>query len=698
MATVAAASGSASRYSTANSAASSKVVPDDNDGSSSPPKKVDFTLSPNERTSKGSAGARKSSAAEIAKVKNNLRNLEGGPWVVLPTVKWMWKWDLTTSSALVFTAFVTPYEVAMLETELNELFWINRCIDVVFVIDLCMCFFLAYRLPMKRGGGLVKDLASIRHNYLRTWFLVDIISVLPLDILAVTSSSPSQLKAMRLIRLLRLLKLMRVIKASRILQRFEEKITVPYAIVSMCKFMTLLLIVGHWMACVWVMIGGLQSPDINTWLDALRAGKYEQRDAAWVADPPVDECPEYRLSDDGEECEHDPLRGLHHSEAYSAAIYWAIVTMTSIGYGDVTPMNRTEMLAGTLILLLGSCLWAYIIGSFCSLISALEVETMEHQQLMDQLTELINEHQLDDELKVNLRAYFMQRKKLNRAAKEQRIMELLPPSLRMQAVKGKCDWLLRISYFKNSSPRMLTEIEARLKGHVFPPAEQIMWRDAIRHLSSGMASRDGRVMCTGAFWGEDCVLHNKALKITSQVNALTYVEMLEISRTDLLDVLSEFPGERVAVRRQHLRLAVMRGIMYTSSQMLEGEKKAALGVGPKGLSVLSFKMSSAVEEGDDTHGPTKGQVLHERKNSVFKLADDGPPSLEDAMKALEAAKAAVATSQAAVAAALAREHDVGGGRGSADDRPSLGQRSSLISGGDEILPGAMVHGQDIQSP
>ena len=57
-----------------------------------------------------------------------------------------------------------------------------------------------------------------------------------------------------------------------------------------------------------------------------------------------------------EDHECDPLRGLSPSEVYAAAIYWSIVTITSIGYGDITPTNTNEMFVGTAILLFGSCL------------------------------------------------------------------------------------------------------------------------------------------------------------------------------------------------------------------------------------------------------------------------------------------------------------------------------------------------------
>ena len=78
---------------------------------------------------------------------------------------------------------------------------------------------------------------------------------------------------------------------------------------------------------------------------------------------PVDECP-------------DPAP----SEAYAAAVYWALVTITSVGYGDITPKNPTEAWWCTVLLLIGSCLWAYIIGNVCGIVSTLDVETSRHQQ------------------------------------------------------------------------------------------------------------------------------------------------------------------------------------------------------------------------------------------------------------------------------------------------------------------------------
>ena len=140
--------------------------------------------------------------------------------VILPHSKGMQRWDVCTLVALVFTAIVTPVEVAFCETALNALFVINRGVDLVFVADMVVNFYLAYS---DERGMLVQSVPLIARRYLRSWFAIDLFSILPFDVLALTLNSPKlqKLKAIRLIRLLRLLKLVRVLKAS------QERARVP---------------------------------------------------------------------------------------------------------------------------------------------------------------------------------------------------------------------------------------------------------------------------------------------------------------------------------------------------------------------------------------------------------------------------------------------------------------------------------------
>ena len=99
----------------------------------------------------------------------------------------------------------------------------------------------------------------------------------------------------------------------------------------------------------------------------------------------------------------------HHFDVYSASLYWAIVTITSVGYGDICPTNVGEMRLGVLALLAGGIFWAYIIGNVCGIVSTLDVDSITHRQRMDQLNYMMEDMKLPAAQRVTLRGYFQAR-------------------------------------------------------------------------------------------------------------------------------------------------------------------------------------------------------------------------------------------------------------------------------------------------
>ena len=67
-------------------------------------------------------------------------------------------WDLVAMIALIFTALVTPYEVAFLipppmeERLTDPLFLINRVVDLIFVVDMLLQFRTVYKTEDVRTG------------------------------------------------------------------------------------------------------------------------------------------------------------------------------------------------------------------------------------------------------------------------------------------------------------------------------------------------------------------------------------------------------------------------------------------------------------------------------------------------------------------------------------------------------------------
>ena len=108
---------------------------------------------------------------------------------------------------------------------------------------------------------------------------------LPFDLVGVAlesmsgGDSASSLRAVRLVRLLRLVKMLRVLRGSRILQRWECEIAIPYSQIAIAKSGILLIFVSHWMACIWGLTASVQEGSATeeggryTWLDAAVSSK-----------------------------------------------------------------------------------------------------------------------------------------------------------------------------------------------------------------------------------------------------------------------------------------------------------------------------------------------------------------------------------------------------------------------------------------
>ena len=87
--------------------------------------------------------------------------------------------------------------------------------------------------------------------------LLDLASILPLDTVDVIVSSgrddggggTGSLKAIRVVRLLRLMKLLRVLRGMRIFARWEARLALDYAVLTLQKFFITLLVAAHWLGC-----------------------------------------------------------------------------------------------------------------------------------------------------------------------------------------------------------------------------------------------------------------------------------------------------------------------------------------------------------------------------------------------------------------------------------------------------------------
>ena len=85
------------------------------------------------------------------------------------------------AEAISSVSLQVPYNVALKNktSEDVSLLVVDSIVDVIFFIDIVLNFHTTYVGP---GGEVVSDPAVIRVNYLKSWFIIDLLSCLPYDV------------------------------------------------------------------------------------------------------------------------------------------------------------------------------------------------------------------------------------------------------------------------------------------------------------------------------------------------------------------------------------------------------------------------------------------------------------------------------------------------------------------------------------
>merc|ERR1719428_2185922 len=93
-----------------------------------------------------------------------------------------------------------------------------------------------------------------------------------------------------------------------------------------------------------------------------------------------------------------PNSPCNHFDAYLAAAHFAVMTITSIGYGDIVPTRNEELAIGCFCQLVGGLTWAYVIGSICGIIQSSNPVRIEFEQSMDALNAMLSEQNVSSEI------------------------------------------------------------------------------------------------------------------------------------------------------------------------------------------------------------------------------------------------------------------------------------------------------------
>ena len=580
---------------------------------------------------------------------------------------------LCPQCALLFTAVVTFVEVAFVEPPgyVDALFIVNRCIDGIFIVDMFLQFFLMYPQQPKSVQDTVRwihDQDRIAMNYVKSWFGIDLISILVsgFDFLSLTgpqstgcgripetnaadtaaaADAASQLKVLRIIRILRLVKLVRLVRSSRIMKRLESRMAINYGHLALVKCLVGLIICSHWFACLWGLIATFESDKFdNSWyavfgycsFNPIDGGALEKSfqadpsnstlkaayDKQYSSEPnwccegtgtPTKKCarpmparpnatraPPPRLpllsppsppafpsspSAVSPRVLFPPPATLSRSPSvsprapgrYVVALYWAIMTITSIGYGDIRAPdgNTHEQVFAAILMLLGGMIWGMVIATFCGVVSNLDPAGTEFRTTMDNLNRFMALQGLPQDMRQSLREYFHQTKHLQIARANKLLIENMSPMLQGMVVwKVNEKWLRHVWFLAQAEDSFMVQLSLHLTAAVFAPAE-LCPQGYMYIIHRGIALYGGKVLTSGKVWGEDMILSSVHLRSKYAARCMTYVEVYMIGRDDLIELATKHPATLRLIRRSAFRLGFRREMIRRAQVSIKNKEEAA---------------------------------------------------------------------------------------------------------------------------
>lgn len=346
------------------------------------------------------------------------------------SVKCRQAWDLAQVFVLFYVALLVPFRVGFSQDAVtfSGWFWWEVLIDIYFWVDIVLNFRTAH---YDADGVLVVEQKAICAKYAQGWFLLDLVSCLPVRYIEMILYGPddqegSDLIALKAFRLLRMAKLLRLARVQRLFRRLETQYAGLSRSGRLAKICFTILISAHFVACIWYWMGAGEDQRLG-----VNAEGEEVVLQPWVRQlyGNIEEggCTESGVEVPSFECDRLSKYSVSLATKYLDALYYSVTTLTTVGYGDRVPNTDGEKMFSILCELAGSVTFGIIAGSLSALAMS---ESMTRRKIKERSTKLDEfmrtknvPRRMREDIGAQLSNYFEKKSALD----EKQIIACLPP-------------------------------------------------------------------------------------------------------------------------------------------------------------------------------------------------------------------------------------------------------------------------------
>lgn len=468
-------------------------------------------------------------------------------------------------------------------------------VDAFYLIRMALQFRTAYIAPSSRvfgRGELVIDPTQIAKRYMQRYFIIDLLSVLPLPQIVVwrflLRSKGSDVLATKQ-ALLYIILLQYIPRFFRILPLTSELkrtagVFAETAWAGAAYYLLLYMLASHIVGSFWYLLA-VERNDA-CWQKNCTAAVKCKKDFLYCGNQGMEDYGSWNSSILNSNCSADDSNQFDYgiySNALSSGIvsskkfvskycyclWWGLQNLSTLGQGLQTSTYPGEVIFSIALAIFGLILFALLIGNMQTYLQSLTIRLEEMRVKRRDSEQWMHHRLLPQDLRERVRRYDQYKWLETRGVDEENLVQSLPKDLRRDIKRHLCLALVRrVPLFENMDERLLDAICERLKPCLFTestyivregdPVDEMLF--IIRGRLESVTTDGGRsgffnrsLLMEGDFCGEE--LLTWALDPKSGVNlpsstrtvkALREVEAFALIAEELKFVASQF-------RRLHSR-------------------------------------------------------------------------------------------------------------------------------------------------
>lgn len=385
-----------------------------------------------------------------------------------------------------FTAMEAPFSFVFTTKIQPWQLVVDGLISILFIIDLI------YHLKQARSNSAKKDIGARDSKWLTPIMLgVDILSCIPFDLLSYYLGHQDFFMAFRLMRMVRIIKVFYLI----------ENITIVPSLFKIQSIFVLFLIVVNWITCIWIYIYPMpNSTDVTSY--------------------------------------------------YIRSFYWALTTLTTIGYGDITPHDNIGRIFTCFIMIIGVGMYGIVIGNISRMLASADRHKEQSREKISDLLMFMKHYNVPDKLQTAAINHYSHLFSKRLSDDDEKIIADLPHALQQEMhIYMKIKLISNIPVFIGLPHECLKDISTHLEQIYSSPGDKIIkigdigeemfiiahgTVDIILESHEKIASlHDGQI------FGEIALL--KETTRTANVESLSYCDLYKLTKKSFNEIIKRYP-------------------------------------------------------------------------------------------------------------------------------------------------------------